>query len=98
MNDAPLTVHYDNLDPAARYKMRVVYGGDSPKKKIRLMADNTVEIHPLITKPWPIRPIEFDIPKSALVRGELTLNWFREPGLGGNGRGCQVSELWLIKK
>ena len=30
------------------------------------------------------------------------VNWIwrgsGEPGLGGNGRGCQVSEVWLIKK
>jgi hypothetical protein len=98
LNDAPLTVHYDNLDAGARYKIRVIYGGDSLKKKIRLMAGDSVEIHPLIAKPWPIRSLEFDIPAKAIVRGELTLNWFREAGLGGNGRGCQVSEIWLIKK
>src|SRR2546427_514255 len=42
--------------------------------------------------------IEFDIPAKATAGGELTLTWQREPGLGGNGRGCQVSEVWLIKK
>ena len=31
-------------------------------------------------------------------RGELTLRWYREPGQGGNGRGCQVAEVWLIKQ
>ncbi len=30
--------------------------------------------------------------------GDLNLAWTREPGQGGNGRGCQVSEIWLIKK
>ena len=30
--------------------------------------------------------------------GELTLTWEREKGLGGNGRGCQVSELWLTRE
>ena len=30
--------------------------------------------------------------------GELTLIWHREPGLGGNGRGCQVAEVLLMKK
>ena len=55
------------LDPAARYKIRVVYGGDSPKKKIRLVAGNSVELDSLIAKPWPIRPLEFDIPTNAIV-------------------------------
>ena len=98
MNDAPLTLHYANLDTHARYKVRVVYGGDSPKRKLRLVAGRGLEIHPLMLKPWPVQPVEFDVPPEAIMNGELTLNWFREPGLGGNGRGCQVSEVWLIKK
>jgi hypothetical protein len=98
LNDAPLKMHYTNLDPAARYKLRVVYGGDSPSRKIRLVADDQFEVHPLIEKPSPVRPVEFDIPVRATEDGDLTLAWTREPGLGGNGRGCQVSEVWLIKK
>ena len=43
-------------------------------------------------------PVEFDIPREATRNGELNLTWTREPGQGGNGRGCQVSEIWLIKK
>jgi hypothetical protein len=98
LNDSPLQLHYANLDGRAQYKIRVVYAGDSPKRKIRLVANDGVEIHPLMVKPWPTRPIEFDLPRSATAGGDLTLSWRREPGLGGNGRGCQVSEAWLIKK
>ena len=63
---------------------------------IRLDADGE-EIHALIEKPDPPRPVEFDIPAGATADGELTLRWTREPGLGGNGRGCQVAEVWLIR-
>jgi hypothetical protein len=98
LNDAPLRMHYTNLDPSARYKIRVVYAGDSFQRKIRLLAGDNIEIHPLIEKPSPIRPLEFDIPPQAIARGELTLSWYREPGLGGNGRGCQVAEVWLVRK
>ena len=96
--DAPLEMHYENLDPHAQYKVRVVYSGDSPEMKIRLEAAEHTEIHPFISKPFPVRPLEFDIPLDAIRKGDLTLKWFREPGLGGNGRGCQVAEVWLIKK
>jgi hypothetical protein len=96
--DAPLQMHYDGLDPVAQYKVRVVYGGDNPSGKIRLVANGGTEIHPLMAKPAPLRPIEFDIPKQATEKGELDLSWYREAGLGGNGRGCQVSEVWLIRK
>lgn len=96
--DAPLRMHYAGLDPNAVYKLRVVYGGDSPKRKIRLVANDATEIHPYMAKPVPFRPIEFPIPRSATRAGELTLTWWGEPGLGGNGRGCQVAEVWLIKE
>jgi hypothetical protein len=95
LNDAPLRMHYDKLDPNAEYKIRVIYAGDSPRVKIRLTA-NGREVHPLIEKPNPVKPIEFDIGK--VPSGELNLEWTREQGLGGNGRGCQVSEIWLIRK
>jgi hypothetical protein len=42
--------------------------------------------------------VEFEIPHEAVERGELDLSWWGEPGLGGSGRNCQVSEVWLIKK
>ena len=96
--DAPVRVSYEKLDPLARYRLRVVYGGDSPKKKIRLTANDAIEIHPFIQKPLPIGPIEFDVPPEATRHGELTLSWFREPGEAGNGRGCQISEVWLLKR
>ena len=95
--DAPLRMHYSGLDARARYKVRVVYAGDTRRKKIRLIANERGEVHPYLTRPYPIVPLEFALPSSALQTGELTLTWFCEPGLGGNGRGCQVSEVWLIK-
>ena len=96
--DQPLTLRYLDLDPTTPYKVRVVYVGDSPQRTIRLVANGKYEIHPLIKKEFPYRPVEFDIPAEATQGGRLELTWNREPGLGGNGRGCQVSEIWLIKK
>lgn len=96
--DTPLRMHYANLDPKAHYKLRVVYGGDTPTKTIRLVANNNIEIHPYVPKPFPVRPVEFPIPPAATAGGELNLSWHAEPGLGRNGRSCQVSEVWLIKE
>jgi hypothetical protein len=97
LNDAPLQMSYTDLDPHGRYAVRVVYAGDSFRTTIRLVADGS-EVHPPISKPDPVRPIEFDIPPEASADGELTLSWSQQPGRGGNGRGCQVAEVWLIKK
>ncbi len=94
--DAPLKMHYTGLDPKAHYRLRAVYSGDQPTKKMRLVANEQLEIHPYVQRPWPPVPQEFDIPAAATAGGELTLSWTREPGQGGSGRGCQVSEVWLI--
>ena len=96
--DAPLEMHYTGLDAAAHYKLRVVYGGDNFRKKIWLVANGEIEIHPLMAKPYPMKPVEFGIPPAATKTGELNLSWSGEPGLGGNGRNCQVSEVWLLKE
>ncbi len=97
LNDSPLQKHYSNLDPSAQYRIRMVYGGENVPG-IRLVADDQLEIHPFIRKEFPPRPVEFDIPRKATEKGELSLKWYRTPGLGGNGRGCQVAEVWLLRK
>jgi hypothetical protein len=96
LHEQPLEMRYTGLDPKARYKVRVVYAGDMARE-VRMLA-GAIEVHPLIKKPVPARPVEFDIPARATADGELTLQWYRRPGLGGNGRGAQVAELWLIKE
>ena len=68
-----LRMHYSGLDPAARYKIRIVYAGDSPTKKIRLVANaGGIEVHPFMPKPSPIQPVEFDIPRRRLQGRTLT--------------------------
>ncbi len=97
--EAPLQMRYTGLDPAARYRLRVTYAGDSPRAKVRLSAGRQeIEVHPLIDKPSPMRPLEFDIPAAATAGGELLLTWRAEAGLGGNGRGSTVAEVWLLRK
>lgn len=98
LNDTPLEMRYTSLDPQAAYRIRIVYAGDASRAKLRLTA-NGKEVHPWMEKPMPFRPVEFDIPAGALsADGELKLSFTRESGLGGNGRGCQVAEVWLIRK
>jgi len=93
-----LRMRYGQLDPKAKYRLRVVYAGDSLQKSIRLVANDTIEIHPMLPKPQPVRPVEFAIPPGATASGQLTLSWTCDGTLGGNGRGCQVSEVWLLKE
>ena len=96
IQDRPLRMHYTDLDPSARYKVRVTYGGDARRVAVKLTA-NSIEVHPFREKGTTAEPVEFEIPQQATATGTLTLEWTRTPGLGGNGRGTQVSEVWLIK-
>lgn len=98
LNDNNVTLNYTHLDPTAEYRVRVVYPDVRAKAKIRLVANGNVEIHPFIARATPIAPVAFDVPASATAGGKLTLTWTREPGLGGNGSGCSISEVWLEKK
>jgi hypothetical protein len=66
--------------------------------RIRLVANENHEVHPLVERAWPPKPVEFDLPHDVTTGGRLNLAWTREQGLGGNGRGCQVSEVWLMRK
>ena len=58
----PVTMRYNDLDPRAQYKLRVVYAGDNFDVKIRLVAVSAsddaarkeIEIHPYQPKPQPV--------------------------------------------
>jgi hypothetical protein len=97
LNDQPMRMRYTGLDPRAGYRVRIVYGGDTERRPVKLMANETFEIHPLMPRPYDYKPLEFAIPREATSAGELTLTFSKQPGLGGNGRGVQVSEVWLIR-
>lgn len=96
MQDRPLRMLYTDLEPTAHYKIRISYGGDARRTAVRLTA-NGIEVHPYREKGATPEPVEFDLPQQATSSGTMTLEWTRTPGLGGNGRGTQVSEVWLIK-
>jgi len=97
--ETPLTMKYEDLDPSARYLLKVVYGADieKPLPKMRLESGNEGEIHPFMDRPVPFQPMEFDLPPKAYADGNLTLNWSSEPGFGGNGHGVHVAEVWVLK-
>ncbi|QEH36369.1 hypothetical protein OJF2_49310 [Aquisphaera giovannonii] len=97
LHDAPLSMRYEGLDASARYRVRITYAGDSFRNKIHLDAEGT-PVHDWFQKPDPPMPVEFDVPASATADGRLELTWRQEPGKGRNGRGCQVAEVWLLRK
>lgn len=88
----PLRMRYTNLDPSAKYRLRVTYTGRF-RATMRLLADQTHEIHGPLPQPPKPSPLEFDIPQAATADGVLNLQWELLAQ-----RGCQVAEVWLIKQ
>lgn len=90
--DQAIRLQYNDLDRNARYKIRVVYASGP----VRLMANQTTEIHPLLKKEFQL--LEYDLPAETTQSGKLTLSWTGTPKAGESGRGNQISEVWLIKQ
>ncbi len=86
---APLKMHYEGLDPARAYTLRVVYAGRF-KATMTLRADGVHEVHGPLAQRDPVGPMEFSIPREATGDGVLDLQWDLV-----SGRGCQVAEVWL---
>ena len=75
-----------------KYRLRVTYAGRF-RATMRLLADQTHEIHGPLPQPSKTWPVEFDIPQAATADGILELQWELRAQ-----RGCQVAEVWLIKQ
>lgn len=98
LNDAPLRFRYEGLDPEVAYELRVIYGQVEYKARVRCVANGENEVHGWIVKPDLPAPLTFDVPRAATRSGLLELAWTREPGLGAEGYGCAVAEIWLMRK
>lgn len=100
--ETSVSVRYADLDPNGAYRVRIVYAGahqrDGAPVRVRLVADGEREVHDWLVKPRPVEPVDFDVPTGATADGELTLTCWAEPGRGGPGRGCQIGEVWLVKR
>jgi hypothetical protein len=104
-------LHYADLDPEGAYRVRIVYAGrlaagawemaDKGRRgqpvMVRLTGDGE-EIHPMIPKPDPVAPVEFDVSRALTRDGELTLACTGAIGEGGPARGCQIAEVWLMRR
>ena len=90
----PLKMHYSDLDKTAQYEVKVTYAGTTP---VRLVADDMI-VHDYLRRASEIAPVSFNVPIEATQDGDLTLQWDIRTGQGGTGRGCQIAEVWLIKK
>ncbi|MCA9417301.1 MAG: hypothetical protein KC917_13560, partial [Candidatus Omnitrophica bacterium] len=87
----PLKMRYENLDPEAQYRLKVTYAGRY-RPTMTLTLNDTYSVHGPVKQPQPIWPVDYYIPQEATRGGTLDLEWNLM-----EGRGCMVSEVWLIK-
>ena len=85
-------MHYENLDPNALYRLRVTYAGRY-RPTTTLTLNDTFSVHGPVPQPNPVWPIEYYIPHEATKDGFLDLEWNLV-----EGRGCTVSEVWLMRR
>ncbi len=64
---------------------------------LRLVDGEGMEIHPWMLKKSPPEPVTFAIPRKSTRTGNLTLQWRLASERAGNGTGCEISEIWLMK-
>jgi len=88
----PLKMHYEGLDPDAVYRLKVTYAGRY-RPTMTLTLNETYSVHGPVKQPHPIWPVEYYIPHEATKGGVLDLEWNLV-----DGRGCMVSEVWLIEE
>ncbi|HEX4231906.1 MAG TPA: hypothetical protein VHZ07_24785 [Bryobacteraceae bacterium] len=94
--DTPIMLRYDHLDSHARYQVRVVYVGDAHSAKVRLAANDGIDVHPYLQVPVPLAPLTFDVPVEATRNGTLTLRW--SPEFLGGAPTLGIAEVYLIRK
>ena len=87
----PLLMSYTDLDPKAKYTLRVTYAGRY-HATMSLVANGRTEIHGPLPQPKPCAPVSFALDPALTAGGKLDLEWQLV-----EGRGCQVAEVWLIR-
>ena len=102
-NETPITLRYEHLDEQAHYSLRVVYVSDLLSPKVRLVANEGIEVHPFRVRPFPMAPLEFHIPVEATRGGKLTLRWTTKTALGESttytsSTTLGIAEVFLIRQ
>ena len=87
----PLKMRYEGLDPEAHYRLKVTYAGRF-RPTMTLTLNDEFGVHGPVPQPNPIWPVSYYVPQAAFEDGTLNVEWNLV-----DGRGCMVSEVWLIK-
>jgi hypothetical protein len=98
--DANLTLAYGGLSRTARYELTVRFarpyhtGTRGPTAAVRLVANGGIVVQPYAPAPVAEAAV-YRLPAPATASGNLTLTCNMPPGVGGEGIGCGIAEVWL---
>jgi hypothetical protein len=110
--DHPMVLRYTKLDKAAAYNISLVYafaGFEALPLSSLVAVDDSDEapgrnashavLHGFMPAPSPTQRISFAIPTTVTRNGKLRLECHQPLGAcqNGNGRGCQIAEVWLVR-
>ncbi|MBO9608387.1 MAG: hypothetical protein J7639_20700 [Paenibacillaceae bacterium] len=101
MTDTPITLRYDNLDPASRYTLRVAFIGDTssiahPRDTwIGITANDRYAIaNDVLIAQGIATSFEASVPQEANADGTVELTFRRERGF----KRVNIAEIWLIRR
>ena len=77
------------------YHLRITYAGEDYALPMEIVANGNV-VQPLRMRRSNPEEFDLDLPRDAVHNGTLKLEWKRNAGAGGSGRGGQVAEVWLF--
>lgn len=77
----------------------LIAADDSADDEATGQNSTVVSLHDFMPAPSPTRRLTFAIPAIVTRNGKLRLECHQPPGAAqnGNGRGCQIAEVWLIR-
>jgi len=78
------------------YVIKLVYYNTGPSNFVIKLTANNYLVHDYIEKPWPMTTLSFPVPSAATSSGSVLFTFSGIPGGGGNGRGVQISEVFLV--
>lgn len=91
--DQPLTLTFEGFDPAASYRVRIVYTGEANKFNSHVRCDaEGVLLQPTMRLEGDVVK-EYDLPQAVSADGRVTLRWQSAEG----ERGCHIAEIMFLK-
>ena len=92
--DQPLELTFEGLDPAASYRVRIVYTGEANKfnSHVSCRAEGVL-LQPQMYLDGDVVK-EYDLPQAVSADGRVTLRWQCKEG----ERGCHIAEIFFLKQ